>query len=101
MADDIYIKLVRNNKKNAPEQPDWVGPPNEESPPDKDWRIGVKIGDVWHNQAGWNELDEQGNITGITIKMTPPSSGDDKPSAPQNKGFQSKPSYGNKQSYKF
>jgi len=63
--------------------------------------IGVKIGDVWHNQAGWNELDEQGNITGITIKMTPPSSSDDKPTAPQNKGFQSKPSYGNKQSYKF
>ena len=36
MADDIYIKLVRNEKKNAAEQPDWVGPPNEESPPDKD-----------------------------------------------------------------
>jgi len=27
MADDIYIKLVRNEKKNAAEQPDWVGPP--------------------------------------------------------------------------
>jgi len=54
-----------------------------------------------HDQVGWNELDEQGNITGITIKMTPPSSSDDKPTAPQNKGFQSKPNYGNKQSYKF
>ena len=54
MADDIYIKLVRNEKKDAEGQPDWVGPPNEESPPDKDWRIGVKIGDTWHNQAGWD-----------------------------------------------
>ena len=61
MADDIYIKLVRNEKKNAAEQPDWVGPPNEESPPDKDWRIGVKIGDTWHNQAGWD--GEDGMIT--------------------------------------
>ena len=57
MADDIYIKLVRNNKKNAPEQPDWVGPPNQESPPDKDWRIGVKVGDTWYNQAGWDTED--------------------------------------------
>tara|TARA_B100001057_G_scaffold499341_1_gene609596 strand:+ start:447 stop:758 length:312 start_codon:yes stop_codon:yes gene_type:complete len=70
MADDIYIKLVRNEKKNAPEQPDWVGPPNEESPPDKDWRIGVKIGDTWHNQAGWDDRDNNGEPTGmITVRL--------------------------------
>ena len=33
--------------------------------------------------------------------MTPPSSSDDKPAAPQNKGFQNKPTYASKQSYKF
>ena len=62
--------------------------------------IGVKIGDVWHNQAGWDDKDEQGNVVGITIKMTPPTANEDKPSV-SNKGFQSKPNYGNKQSYKF
>jgi len=102
MSEDVvWCNLVRNQNKNAENQPDWVAPPNLKAPEGKKWTIGVKIGDVWHNQAGWNELDEQGNITGITIKMTPPSSNEDKPAAPQNKGFQSKSSYGNKQSYKF
>jgi len=97
----VWCNLVRNENKNAENQPDWVAPPNTNAPEGKKWTIGVKIGDVWHNQAGWNELDEQGNIIGITIKMTPPSSSDDKPPAPQNKGFQNKPTYASKQSYKF
>ena len=100
--DTVWCNLVRNENKNAENQPDWVAPPNLKAPEGKKWTIGVKIGDVWHNQAGWNDLDEQGNIVGITIKMTPPSSNDDKPAAATTtKGFQSKSSYGNKPSYKF
>tara|TARA_R100001224_G_scaffold37565_1_gene21394 strand:- start:191 stop:508 length:318 start_codon:yes stop_codon:yes gene_type:complete len=102
--DTVWCNLVRNENKNAENQPDWVAPPNLKAPEGKKWTIGVKIGDVWHNQAGWNELDEQGNITGITIKMTPPTANEDKPATANpygKKGFQSKSSYGNKQSYKF
>ena len=33
--------------------------------------------------------------------MTPPTANEDKPAAPSNKGFQKKPNYDNKQSYKF
>ena len=102
MSEDVvWCNLVRNENKNAQNQPDWVAPPNPKSPKDKKWTIGVKIGEVWYSQAGWNELDEQGNITGITIKITPPSAKEDKPVAPSNKGFESKHTYDNKQSYKF
>ena len=102
MSEDVvWCNLVRNKNKNAENQPHWVAPPNLKAPEGKKWTIGVKIGDVWYNQAGWSERDEEGNLIGITVKMTPPSSSDDKPTTPQNKGFQSKPSYGNKQSYKF
>ena len=47
------------------------------------------------------DKDEQGNVVGITIKMTPPTANEDKPAATSNKGFQSKPNYGNKPQYKF
>ena len=63
--DTVWCNLVRNENKNAENQPDWVGPPNLKSPEGKNWTIGVKIGDVWHNQAGWNELDEQGVLVMI------------------------------------
>jgi len=102
MSEDVvWCNLVRNQNKNAENQPDWVAPPNLKAPEGKNWTIGVKIGDVWYNQAGWEEKDEQGNVVGITIKMTPPTANEDKPAAPSNKGFQKKPNYDNKQSYKF
>ena len=92
-TNNLYIKLVRNEKKNAEGQPDWVGPPNEESPPDKDWRIGVKIGETWHNQAGWD--DENGMIT-IRLrsndKSKSGSSGGGTPSFAPKKDY-AKPSY--------
>jgi hypothetical protein len=102
MSEDVvWCNLVRNQNKNAENQPDWVAPPNLKAPEGKNWTIGVKIGDVWYNQAGWEEKDEQGNVVGITIKMTPPTANEDKSAAPSNKGFQKKPNYDNKQSYKF
>ena len=54
----------------------------------------------WWNQCAWDEQDGEGNVVGITVKISPPTSNTDKP-ATANKGFQSKPNYGNKQSYKF
>ena len=102
MSEDVvWCNLVRNQNKTAENQPDWVAPPNLKAPEGKKWTIGVKIGDVWHNQAGWDDKDEQGNVVGITIKMTPPTPNEDKPSATPNKGFQSKPNYGNKPQYKY
>ena len=54
MSEDVvWCNLVRNQNKNAENQPDWVAPPNLKAPEGKKWTIGVKIGDVWHNQAGW------------------------------------------------
>ena len=55
--DTVWCNLVRNQNKNAETQPDWVAPPTLKEPEGKKWTIGVKIGDDWHNQAGWNELD--------------------------------------------
>ena len=93
MADDIYIKLVRNNKKNAPEQPDC--PPNQDSPPDKDWRIGVKVGDTWYNQAGW---DTEDGLISIRLrandKSKSGSSGGGTPSFAPKKDYAKQPSYG-------
>ena len=101
MSEDVvWCNLVKNQNKNADNQPDWVAPPNAKSPEGNNWTIGVKIGDVWYNQAGWNELNEEGNVVGITVKITPPSAKEDKPAA-INKGFQSKPNYDNKPKYKY
>ena len=100
--DAVWCNLVRNENKNDAKQPDWVAPPNENAPEGKKWTKGVKMSDgAWWNQAGWNQLDEEGNLIGINVKISPPNLNNDKPSAPSNNGFQSKPSYGNKQSYKF
>ena len=98
--DVVWCNLVKNQYKNADSQPDWVAPPNPKSPEGKKWSIGVKIGNTWYNQAGWNELGEDGSITGITVKMTPPSANEDKPEG-KNIGFEKKPKYDNNDEYKF
>ena len=102
MSEDVvWCNLVRNHNKNEAKQPDWVAPPQENSPEGKKWTKGVKMKDgSWWNQCAWDEQDEEGNVIGITVKISPPTSNTDKP-ATVNKGFQSKPNYGNKQSYKF
>ena len=102
MSEDVvWCNLVRNHNKNEAKQPDWVAPPNENAPEGKKWTKGVKMADgSWWNQCAWNEQDGEGNVIGITVKISPPTSNTDKPATP-NKGFQSKPNYGNKQSYKF
>ena len=70
MSEDVvWCNLVRNQNKNAENQPDWVAPPNLKAPEGKKWTIGVKIGAVWHNQAGWDDKDEQGNV--IINKLSP------------------------------
>ena len=99
--DVVWCNLVRNHNKNEPKQPDWVAPPNLDAPEGKKWTKGVKMSDgSWWNQCAWDEQDGEGNVIGITVKISPPTSNTDKP-ATANKGFQSKPNYGNKQSYKF
>ena len=102
MSEDVvWCNLVRNHNKNEDKQPDWVAPPNENVPEGKKWTKGVKMADgSWWNQCAWNEQDGEGNVIGITVKISPPTSNTDKP-ATANKGFQSKPNYGNKQPYKF
>ena len=102
MSEDVvWCNLVRNHNKNEAKQPDWVAPPQENSPEGKKWTKGVKMADGnWWNQCAWDEQDGEGNVVGITVKISPPTSNTDKP-ATANKGFQSKPNYANKQSYKF
>ena len=102
MSEDVvWCNLVRNHNKNEAKQPDWVAPPNLDAPEGKKWTKGVKMADgSWWNQCAWDEQDGEGNVIGITVKISPPTSNTDKP-ATANKGFQSKPNYGNKQSYKF
>ena len=102
MSEDVvWCNLVRNHNKNEAKQPDWVAPPNENAPEGKKWTKGVKMADgSWWNQCAWDEQYGEGNVIGITVKISPPTSNTDKPTT-ANKGFQSKPNYGNKQSYKF
>ena len=102
MSEDVvWCNLVRNHNKNEAKQPDWVAPPNLDAPEGKKWTKRVKMSHgSWWNQCAWDEQDGEGNVVGITVKISPPTSNTDKP-ATANKGFQSKPNYGNKQSYKF
>ena len=52
MSDKIYIKLTHNQDKQAGDnRPSFVAPINPKSPEGKTWRIGVKIGENWYNQA--------------------------------------------------
>ena len=102
MSDEvIWINVIPNPNKTADNQPDWVAPANPNAPEGKKWTIGVKIGDSWHNQAGWNTKADNGELTGgITFKLTPNSSGS-VPQSTENKGFTSKPTSSNNQEYKF
>jgi|TARA_R110000744_G_scaffold213288_1_gene332203 hypothetical protein len=103
MSDKIYVKLIPNKARTANNQPSWIAPINPKSPEGKTWRIGAKIGDAWYSQAAFDDVTEDGNLTGgINVVLTP---NDSKPSssgggqdnfAPQNKGFGNKTSYGNK-----
>ena len=55
MSEDVvWCNLVRNQNKNAENQPDWVAPPNLKAPEGKKWTIGVKIGDSLA-QSSWME----------------------------------------------
>ena len=110
MADKIYINLMPNPKKQAGDnQPAFVAPKNPKYP-DKNWTIGAKIGDTWYNQAAFESTDmETGEPNGgLTVILTP-AEGASK-SAPKNNyqqksygnnNFQKKPSYGNKQGYRY
>ena len=41
MSEDVvWCNLVRNHNKNEPKQPDWVAPPNENAPEE---RNGLKV----------------------------------------------------------
>ena len=100
--DKIYIKLTPNNKRSAPNHPSYVAPINPKSPPGKEWRIGVKIGDNWYNQAAFDEVAENGEPTGnITVQLTPndsaksSSSGGGGSPAYAPKPFAKQQSYGN------
>jgi uncharacterized protein (DUF736 family) len=53
----IWVNLVPNENKSADNHPDWVAPPNPNAPEGKKWTIGTKIGETWHNPAGWNAKD--------------------------------------------
>ena len=51
-TNNLYIKLVRNEKRESREQPMYVAPPNIEAQKNgKNWTIGAKIGDTWYNQC--------------------------------------------------
>ena len=111
MADKIYVNLMPNPKKQAGDnQPAFVGPKNEKYP-EKNWTIGVKIGESWYNQAAFESTDIQSGEPngGLTVILTP-AEGAGK-SAPQkggyqqksfgNNNFQKKPNFGNKQNYRY
>ena len=77
MSDKIYIKLTHNpDKQQGDNRPIFVAPINPKSPPNKTWRLNVKIGDTWYQQAGFEDKDEQGNLTGIiNVTLTPQNTG--------------------------
>ena len=77
MSDKIYIKLTHNTEKQQGDnRPSFVAPINPESPKGKTWRKNVKIGETWYNQAGFDDIDEQGNPTGIiNVVLTPSNTG--------------------------
>lgn len=103
MSEKIYIKLQPNYDKQAGDnRPSWVAPVNPKSPEGKTWRLGAKIGDAWYNQCAFDDVDEQGNATGIINVVLTPSESKSAPAKPTaNKGFANKPAYANKQQYKF
>ena len=77
MSDKIYIKLIHNqDKQQGDNRPVFVAPINPKSPEGKTWRLGVKIGEEWYNQAGFEDLDDMGHPTGIiNVVLTPSNTG--------------------------
>tara|TARA_S200002703_G_scaffold151332_1_gene150586 strand:- start:32 stop:370 length:339 start_codon:yes stop_codon:yes gene_type:complete len=112
MADKIYINLMPNPKKQPGDnQPAFIGPKNEKYP-DKNWTIGVKIGESWYNQAAFESSDmETGEPNGgLTVILTPAegaskSAGNTRGNYQQksfgNNNFQRKQNFGNKQNYRY
>tara|TARA_R110000796_G_scaffold51043_1_gene120477 strand:- start:207 stop:542 length:336 start_codon:yes stop_codon:yes gene_type:complete len=111
MSDKIYIKLTHNaDKQPGDNRPSFVAPINPKSPEGKTWRIGVKIGENWYNQAGFDDMDEQGNPTGIINVVLSPSntgpstakpSGQQQSYAPNNKFAKGQGSAYNKTNYNY
>ena len=87
-TNNLYIKLVKNEKREDKGQPIFVAPPNIEAQKQgKNWTIGAKIGDTWYNQCAFEEFDDDGNPTGlITVRLAPSNtgSGSAKPRGPQS-----------------
>lgn len=110
MSDKIYIKLTHNkDKKQGDKRPIFVAPVNPKSREGKTWRLNVKIGETWYNQAGFEDLDEQGNPTGIiNVVLTPSNTGSapakarvQQTSFAQNKFAKGQGSGYNKPNYKY
>ena len=109
MEEAIWVNVIPNEKKTEDKHPDWVAPPNVAAQSKgKNWTIGVKVGNEWYNQAGWNTKDESGQPTGgITIKLTPNSTnaassgGGGQPAFAQQKTFAKNVAYGNNNKSRF
>ena len=92
MSEKIYINLVNNPQyAEGSNLPVMVGPNNPNAPEGKNWKIGVKIGDAWYNQAAFASKDEVG---GLTIILTPSQSSAKPAGGFQQKSFAAKPTYG-------
>jgi len=92
MSDKLYINLVPNPQyTEGSNLPVMVGPANPNAPEGKNWKIGVKIGDAWYNQAAFASKDEVG---GLTIILTPSQSSAKPAGGYQQKSFAAKPTYG-------
>lgn len=92
MSDKLYINLVPNPQyTEGSNLPVMVGPANPNAPEGKNWKIGVKIGNDWYNQAAFASKDEVG---GLTIILTPSQSSAKPAGGYQQKSFAAKPTYG-------
>ena len=92
MSDKLYINLVPNPQyTEGSNLPVMVGPANPNAPEGKNWKIGVKIGNDWYNQAAFASKDEVG---GLTIILTPSNSAAKPAGGFQQKTFAAKPTYG-------
>jgi hypothetical protein len=92
MSDKLYINLVPNPQyTEGSNLPVMVGPANPNAPEGKNWKIGVKIGNDWYNQAAFASKDEVG---GLTIILTPSQSSAKPAGGFQQKSFAAKPTYG-------
>jgi len=112
MADKIYINLMPNPKKQPGDnQPAFIGPKNDKYP-DKNWTIGVKVGDTWYNQAAFEGKDmETGEPNGGFTVILTPAEGASKPAGNTrgnyqqksfgNNNFAKRSNFGNKQGYRY